>query len=51
MYTQCSRVIATISAPGPLSSVAILKDGSTLVAGSVDGKSFLSYIVLVGAVP
>ena len=33
------RTVTEITAPAPLSSVALLTDGSTLVGGGADGKN------------
>ncbi|XP_064383740.1 protein NEDD1-like [Halichondria panicea] len=38
---QTRKMVATIAAPTPLSSVSILRDGSTLLAGGTDGKLYL----------
>lgn len=38
---QTRKIVTEVSAPSALSSVTMLKDGSTLLAGSADGKLYL----------
>lgn len=38
---QTRKIVTEVSAPSPLSSVTMLKDGSTLLAGGADGKLYV----------
>ena len=39
MHMRMHREVTVVTTPSPLTSVAILRDGYTLVAGGVDGKT------------
>ncbi len=46
-HPHTHRVVATIAAPVPLSSVSILRDGSTLLAGGTDGVCVCSLCTII----